>query len=157
MRFTVEDQLYNHGFRVLRVMLSPEGILITMVVVGESEAVVGRFPRGACPTHFLREIRFRERESSYEHLFLLIYRRNRRRCQNMFSPPRRKLWRRSVEKRRKRTILLQTQRGLYLQERNQRVILNALWEARRISQRYLLEVNSTSLLLLARSHMRLPR
>ena len=24
--------------------------------------VVGRFPRGACPTHFLREIRFRERE-----------------------------------------------------------------------------------------------
>ena len=37
MRFTVEDQLYNHGFLVQRVMLSPEGILITMVVVGESE------------------------------------------------------------------------------------------------------------------------
>ena len=38
MRFTVEDQLYNHGFLVQRVMLSPEGILITMVVVGESES-----------------------------------------------------------------------------------------------------------------------
>ena len=42
--------------------------------------VVGRFLRGACPTHFLHEIRLLERESSYEHLFLLIYRRNRRIC-----------------------------------------------------------------------------
>ena len=40
MRFTVEDQLYNHGFLVQRVMCSPEGIVITMVVVDESESSV---------------------------------------------------------------------------------------------------------------------
>ena len=72
MRFTVEDQLYNHGFLVERVMLSPEGILITMVVVGESESSDDFHVAPAQRTSFMKSAFERERALMNTSFFLSI-------------------------------------------------------------------------------------